>query len=449
MKVLIVGGGNVGLAAAKAALVGNDVHILEMDVSVAETVKNVLPVSIIKGDASNPRILRNALERIKPDVILSAVKDDAINVFVCQNAKTMRKSIRTIACIRNPEFMESDQDKFEGVDVLISPDKLSVEKMINVAILENAVNYERLDIGSYGLGTFRIEKGHDIAGKTVMNLNLPGDCAIAAIIRGETTITDISTTEIHVDDRLIVFGSWASIEKFNDLVGIKKEAREFVVLGAGHIGLSVAKQISEKSDKIFVKILDNDMERCREAAKQLRKVIVVRGNIVDPQFLRSESIERADALISVTDVDERNLLACMTALRFGIRKIVSRYSIEEYEGVFKYAGIESVTGYHKLIMNEVTRNLRTTEHCFVHVMEQPGSFCLAYKLEASSPLSNRFYGDVVVPQGVNIFAIIRDGTTIFPDLTTKFQKGDNVLLYTHKTDFIQLTNLLGKNVPEF
>ena len=185
MKVLIVGGGNVGLAAAKAALVGNDVHILEMDVSVAETVKNVLPVSIIKGDASNPRILRNALERIKPDVILSAVKDDAINVFVCQNAKTMRKSIRTIACIRNPEFMESDQDKFEGVDVLISPDKLSVEKMINVAILENAVNYERLDIGSYGLGTFRIEKGHDIAGKTVMNLNLPGDCAIAAIIRGE------------------------------------------------------------------------------------------------------------------------------------------------------------------------------------------------------------------------------------------------------------------------
>ena len=56
MKVLIVGGGNVGLAAAKAALVGNDVHILEMDVSVAETVKNVLPVSIIKGDAKSASI---------------------------------------------------------------------------------------------------------------------------------------------------------------------------------------------------------------------------------------------------------------------------------------------------------------------------------------------------------------------------------------------------------
>ena len=339
MRVLIVGGGNVGLAAAKAALVGNDVHIMECDVNVAETVKNILPVSIIKGDASNPRVLRNALERIKPNVILSAVRDDAINVFVCLNAKHMRPQIRTIACIRNPEFVDIEEDKFEGVDVLISPDKLSVEKMINVAILENAVNYEKLDIGSYGLCTFKIEKGHDIVGKTVMNLDLPGDCAIAAIIRGETTITDISTTEILVDDRIIVFGSWSSFEKFNDLIGIKKEAREFVVLGAGHIGLSVAKKISEMSDKIFVKILDNDMERCREAAKQLRKVIVVRGNIVDPQFLRSESIERADALISVTDIDERNLLACMTSLRFGIRKIVSRYSIEEYEGVFKYAGI--------------------------------------------------------------------------------------------------------------
>ena len=449
MKVLIVGGGNVGLAAAKAAIVGNDVHILERDVNVAETVKNVLPVSIIKGDASNPHVLRNALDRIRPNVLLSAVKDDAINIFVCLNTKRIKPEIRTIACIRNPEFLDSDQYKYEGVDVLISPDKLSVEKMINVAVLENAVNYEKLDIGAYGLCTFRIERGHDIAGKTVMNLELPADCAIAAIIRGDLTITDVSTTEIHVDDRIILFGSWAAAERFNELIGIKKEAREFVVLGAGNIGLSVAREISEMSDKIFVKILDNDMERCREAAKQLRKVIVVRGNIVDPQFLRSESIERSDALISVTDVDERNLLACMTALRFGIRKIVSRYSIEEYEGVFKYAGIESVTGYHKLIMNEVTRNLRTTEHCFVHVMEQPGSFCLAYKLEASSPLTNRFYGDVVVPEGVNIFAIIREGTTIYPDLTTVFQKGDNVLLFTHKTDFIQLTNLLGKNVPEF
>ncbi len=447
MKVLIVGAGNVGQAAAKAAISGNDVHLIEKDVNVAETAKSSLPVSLLKGDASNPSVLKSALERIHPDVIFSAVRDDAINIFVCVNAKHFKPSLRTVACIRNPEFL--DVDTYEGVDYLVSPDKLSVEKMINTALLENAVNYEKLNIGDYGLTTFKIERGHDIIGRTVMNLDLPQDCAIVSIHRGQLTITDIATVEIHEGDRIVLFGTRNAAVAFNKLIGIKKEAREIVILGAGHIGLAIAEQIAERDDKMFVKIMDDDMERCREASKKLRTAIVVRGNIVDPQFLRSENIERADAVISVTDVDERNLLACMTSLRFGISKIISRYSIEEYEGVFKYAGIESVIGYHKLIMNEVTKNLTTTEQCSVHVMEQPGSHFLAFKLDNYSPIANKYYGDVVFPSGINIFALRRNGITIYPSLTTKFLIGDQVLMLTHKIDTIQLTGLLGKNAPEF
>ena len=137
------------------------------------------------------------------------------------------------------------------------------------------------------------------------------------------------------------------------------------------------------------------------------------------------------------------------SLRFGIGKIVSRYSIEEYEGVFKYAGIESVIGYHKLIMNEVAKNLSTTEQSSVHVMEQPGCHFLSFKLDNSSPIARKYYGDVVIPNGINIFAIRRNNTTLYPILTTKFEVGDIVLLLTHKIDPLQLTNLLGKNAPEF
>ncbi len=447
MKVLIVGAGNVGLAAAKAALSGNDVHLIEKDVNVAETAKSTLPVSLLKGDASNPSTLGSAIERIKPDVVLSAVKDDAINIFVCLNTKHFNSKIRTVACIRNPKFL--DTTTYEGVDYLVSPDKMSVEKMINTAILENAVNYEKLEIGDYGLTTFKVERGHDIIGRTVMNIDLPQDCAIVSILRGNITFTELATVEIHAGDRIVVFGTDKAAEAFNKLIGIKKEAREIVILGAGHIGLSIAEEISQRDSKMFVKVMDDDMERCREASKKLRNAIVVRGNIVDPQFLRSENIERADAVISVTDIDERNLLACMTSLRFGIRKIISRYSIEEYEGVFKYAGVESVIGYHKLIMNEVTKNLNTTEQCSVHVMEQPGSHFLAFKLDDSSPIAGKYYGDVVIPSGINVFALRRNGTTIYPTLTTRFLVGDQVLLFTHRIDNLQLTGLLGKNAPEF
>ena len=447
MKIIIVGGGNVGQACSKAATVGNDVHVIEKDSSVSEAIRNALPVSVLKGDASNPRTLRTALENIKPKMLISAARDDGINIFVCSSAKHIDPNIRTLACIRDPDFYV--KEGYEGVDQLVAPDTLSSEKIIKVALLENVVNYEKLDLDELCLTTFKVERGHHIVGRTVMNINLPPECTIVCIYRDDRSITQVSTTEIHADDRIVVLGTWKAAEEFNQLVGIKKEAREFVILGAGHQGMAIAKAITEASGKNFVKILDDDINRCREASKLLRKAIVVNGNIVDPQFLLSESIDRADALISVTDMDERNLLACMTAMRFGIRKIISRYSIEEYEGIFKYAGIESVAGYHKIITNEIIKNLRATEISSVHVMENPEDFFLTFVLQASSPMTGEYYGDIVVPDGVNICAVIRKGSMFYPDLLTRFELGDKVLLYTHKIESLQLTELLGNSAPEY
>ena len=418
MKIVNVGGGNVGQATAKAALSGNDLHVIEKDATVAENIRNVLPVSILNGDASNPNTLRNALERISPDMLISAVREDGINIFVCSNAKRFNKDVRTIACIRNPEFL--DKEGYDGVDVFVAPDDLSSDKMIKVALLENAVNYEKLYFKDYSLTTFKIERGHQIVGKTVMNIALPEDCTIVCIYRGDKAITEISTTEVHPDDRIVILGTWKATQEFNELIGIKKEAKEFVILGAGHQGLSIARAITESGKKNFVKILDNDINKCREASKQLKKAI-----------------------------DERNLLACMTAMRFGIRKIISRYSIEEYEGIFKYAGIESVVGYHKIIANEITRSLRNKANCAVHVMENRGDFFLGFKLDRGSPMAGEYYGDLVIPEGVNVCAMIRKGVMTFPDMLTKFEIGDWVLLYTHEVEPLELTGPLGNNAPEF
>ena len=221
------------------------------------------------------------------------------------------------------------------------------------------------------------------------------------------------------------------------------------IVGCGSIGSKLAKAADDMEEVKRIYLVDIKKDIADKVAAGLKKAIVVNGNIVDPQFLLSESIDRADALISVTDVDERNLLACMTAMRFGIRKIISRYSIEEYEGIFKYAGIESVVGYHKIIANEITRSLRNKANCAVHVMENRGDFFLGFKLDRGSPMAGEYYGDLVIPEGVNVCAMIRKGVMTFPDMLTRFEIGDWVLLYTHEVEPLQLTGLLGNNAPEF
>ena len=448
MKVIIVGAGNVGMASAEAASRNNDILMIDKDPVRAEAAKNTLPVSVLKEDGSNPKILKEAIERTNADVILSSVPDDAINLFICVAAKNIKPDIRTIACIRNPDYMTVEM---KSVDLLVSPESITAEKIIKMATLENATTFDRLSIKGMCVVTFRIENGQKVIGKTVIDMDIPEGCTIVAIYRGEETIRDVAATELRNNDRLCVMGTDEGIQKFNDAIGVKKDIREIVILGAGQSGIEIGKTLCSSPEKYFVKMIDDDLARCREASKALKEAIVVNGPIVDPLFLRSESVDRADVIISVSPMDERNLLACMTALRFGTRKIVSRYSMEEYEEIFKYAGIESVVGYHRVIVNEISRAaviaIDDRSNGFIR-MERPNDFLFGIDVKPGIPICGMMLGDIKVPEGVRLTAVIRDGKVFYPNLTTRFQEGDQVMVYTHMADPIKLSALLGNQIPE-
>ena len=448
MKVIIVGAGNVGMASAEAASRNNDVLMIDSDPARTEAAKNTLPVSVLREDGSNPKVLREAIERTEADIIFSSVPDDAINIFICVAAKNIKPTIRTIACIRNPDYMVED---LKDVDLLISPESITAEKIIMMTTLENAVTFDRLSIDGMCIVTFRIENGQKVVGKTVMEMDVPKGCSVVAVYRGTETLLDTATAELRSGDRLCVMGTYGGIREFNDAIGVRKNAREVVILGAGQSGIEIGKTLCADRGKYFVKIIDDDLARCREASKVLREAIVVNGPVVDPVFLRSENVDRADVVISVSPADERNLLACMTALRFGIRKIISRYSMEEYDEIFKYAGIESVVGYHRVIVNEISRrmviSIDGSSAGFIR-MDRPGDCLFGVDIKRGIPVCGMMLGNIRFPEGVRVAAVIRDGDLFYPSLTSQFAEGDRVLIYAHEADPVKLSALLGNQIPE-
>ncbi|AGI48011.1 K+ transport systems, NAD-binding component [Thermoplasmatales archaeon BRNA1] len=446
MKVIVAGAGNVGMASAKAASAYNEVLVLEKDAEKADIAKNVLPVSVMKGDASNPKTLKGAIDKFHPDVILSAVKDDSMNLFICMMAKRLMPDIRTIATIRDNEFVI--EGGYPGVDSIIAPENINIDKIISMAMIENAINFSRFRTVKLCLCLFRVVRGADIIGKPFMDLRIPEFSNVIAVYRGKETITDLLSAEVHENDRLLVLGSYESLLEFNQLVGVKKPARSFVILGATEMGIAVASAIADSPGKKFVKIIDEDIVKCKDAARRLGGVIVVNGSVADPVFLRSESVDRSDVLISVTDYEEKNLLACMTSIRFGINKIISRYTTDDYEGIFKYAGIESIIGYHRVITNEVSQMLGSKDIADATlILDRPNEFIIKLKAEDKLPFRNKPLGDVYLPRGVKIAAIIRGDDIIYPSLTDRISKGDEFMLYLHDVDRIQLAKALGHEAP--
>ena len=445
MNIIIVGAGKVGYKVAEVLSARNDVMIIENDPSIAERLKSLLNVSVFNENGSNPKVLGEAISRHQADVIISTTHLDGVNLYICMLAKQLKPSIRTIARIIDPDYdLNSQSSDMTGIDHIFSPELLCANTIASMAVLENAVEFESIESLDMGLATFLVTAEHtNIIGKVVMGLDMPPDTTAVAIYRGDDVIMENETVELHEGDRICVLGSKKGIEAFNEMMGVAREATEFVVLGASVTGIHTARFLESKNR--YVKLIESDPEVCRKLARQFSNVIIVNGNVVDPHLLKMENIGRSDVLIALGATDETNLLACLMGNKLGARKIISMYSMNEYEDIFDFTGIPSTIGYHRVVANEITKTLVSDEESILQ-MKYPGELFFSIIVNDKSEAANQRVGDVRLPPGCRVACIVRGEEKIYPRMDTLYMPGDKLLMFTYNVKMNRLEKLFRTQI---
>jgi trk system potassium uptake protein TrkA len=442
MNIIIVGVGKVGFTAAEVLSPLHDVMIIDNDLSRVETAKSLLNASVLHEDGASPKTLENAITRHQADAIICTTGRDDENLFIAMISKHIKPSIKTIARVRNPEYLIKTSTDL--VDQIISPEMITADKVATLALLENAVDYESIESMGMGLATFEVTKQHrDIIGKVVINLDIPEQCTVVAIYRGDDVILNNETTEIHAGDKICVLGSPDGITEFNKRMGVIHEAGEFVIIGGGVAGARTAKILESK--KRYVKLFEPDPEKCRKLAREFNSVIIVNGSGVDPHLLKAENVGRADVLIAITDVDETNLLSCLMGMKLGATKIITRYSMVEYEDIFDFTGIKTTIGHHRIVANEITKTLISDQQSILR-MKREGELFFSIYVNARSKLCEQHVGDVHMPDGARVACIIRGKDTIYPRMDTQFKADDKVLMFTYNVNMNKLERLFGTSI---
>ncbi len=432
----------MGFTAAEVLSPLHDVMIIDNDKSRVETAKSLLNVSVLLEDGSSPRTLEEAITRINADIVISTTNCDDKNLFISMISKHIKPEIKTIARVKDPDFIESATPDI--VDQVISPEIITANKVAELALLENAVDYESIESMNMGLATFEVTKDNtNVVGKVVINLDIPNECTVVAIYRDEETILNCETTEIHVDDKMCVLGSPEGIRDFNTMMGVVRDAGEFVIVGGGIAGTQLAKILESK--KRYVKLIEPNSERCKRLARDFTSAIIVNGSGVDPHLLKSENVGRTDVFAAMTHTDETNLLACLMAKKLGAFKIISRYSMMEYEDIFDYTGIKTTVGNHRIVANEITKTLISDEQAILR-MKHEGELFFSVNVGPKSRLVDVHLGDVRLPDGSRVACIMREGKAIYPRMDTQFRSGDKVLLFTFDVNLNKLERLFGTSI---
>ncbi len=451
-KVIVIGAGTVGYLVAETIAEADDVMVIENDRHIAEKLRTDLNVSVLLEDGSNPQVLRDAIRKHSAETVISTLKDDSANILICIMAKRIKPEIKTVASVNNPDFYnEIKSDEYPEIDFVMSPELKVSEKMFRIASLENAIDYELVDEINAGVAIFKVRPEHKIVENTVLNLDLPENCTVFGIYRDNKLHLDTDTMEIREGDEICVFGSEESLEKFNKMMmETEIKTTEVIILGGSIVGTNVLKNFLANKRKPLLSLVEIDYERSIYLSKKFPDVTILNGDFKDPRVQRAENIFKSDCLIITSGSDDTNLLMCMSAKDKGC-KVISRYFKPEFKEIFKNTGLDAIIGYHRIITNEIARCILPNEVAFLTLKESKELFFI-HNVNKDSVFSGKYLGDVHIPDGIKIVAILRPGETggiIYPEFDTRMLDGDQLIVFTNLSKESEFRKLFKKDIlPE-
>lgn len=204
MYVVINGGGKVASYLARQLLEhGHAVSLIEKREEVARKLATELPGDplIILGDGCDS-VYQEDAGVTRADVFVAATGDDD-NLVACQLAKIAFGVPRAVARVNNP--------KNEHIFHALGIEAISSTTIISRLIEEEATIGDMRTLMALRKGDMaivEIELPVDrcvVCGKKVADLDLPVDCVIVALLRGESVMAVHGDTEMQPGDVVIAF----------------------------------------------------------------------------------------------------------------------------------------------------------------------------------------------------------------------------------------------------
>ena len=202
MRVAICGAGKVGTyIAADLKDAGHDVLLIERDPDLVARRQPTLDVDWYVADACELSSLAET-GIAECEVVVAATGEDQVNLVISLLAKQEFAVPRVVARVNHPKnhwlFNES-----WGVDVAVSTPHLLtalVEEAVSVGSLVQLLQFEG---GDASLVEVTLAPESPAAGKTIVELGLPRDASIVALVRSRRLIVPRGDTVIQAGDEVL------------------------------------------------------------------------------------------------------------------------------------------------------------------------------------------------------------------------------------------------------
>lgn len=204
-KVLIAGGGNIGMRLAQSLENTYQVKLIEHNRNRARSLSEQLEKTIVlHGDAADEDLLLE--ENIEgTDVFCAVTNDEEANILAGMLAKRMGAR-KVLSLINRPSYVDLVQNG--TIDIAISPQQITIGKLLahvrrgDVVVVHSLRRGAAEAIEAVAHGDPQTSR---VVGRQIGAIELPPGATIGALVRGEDVLMPHHDTVIEADDHIILF----------------------------------------------------------------------------------------------------------------------------------------------------------------------------------------------------------------------------------------------------
>ena len=412
MRIVIVGAGKVGMALTKHLSVEHNVTVIDQEPQLIDNIINVYDVMGICGNGASLAVQKEA-EVDKAELLIATVSNDEINILACLVAKKLGVK-HTIARVRNPEYRPQLTFLKEelGLSMTINPEAAAAREIFHILQFPSSINRDFFAKGQGEVVEFKIRGNSPVVGKSLVELYRSSriKMLICAVERGDDVYIPNGDFVLQAGDIIHVTGENRNLTALMRYLNLpSNRIREVVIVGGSRLGYYLAEELTRTGIK--VKIIERDYDRCV-----------------------AECAGKTDALITLTDIDEINLVISLFGEQIGIPKTITKMDRIDQFNAFKAMGVDSIVSPKHIICDDVLRYVRAMRNhrsdavISLHRLVKRKVEALEFRVDKDMPKAGIPLRDLTLKKNTLVACIRRRGKIVFPDGNQSIQPEDTVIV---------------------
>lgn len=449
MDIVIVGGGKLGVSLLTALTQeDHNVSLIELNEDRCNRLTNKFDIDGFVGNGGHIDVQQEARVNTA-DLFLAVTADDETNIIAAAIAKNIGAK-HTIARLRDPGFAKQAdfmRDKL-GITMVINPDYETAEQIATILHYPSATSVEEFARGRVHIIEIPVS-GQPLDGLSIQKFrNRYPDIIACLIQRDGEAIVPKGDTVIQDADLLSVTGTQADLLDFYHQVGFTdKKLKNALIVGGGRITHYLLERLSNRH--LELKVIELDEDVAVSLSQTFPEVIVVNGDGSDQDFLREERLGQFDAAITLTGIDEENMLVSLYARRQGVEKVITKVNRTDLISLIGVTSLQGIVTPTRLITNKILRFVRSIQSKnlnadieMLYRMNSNVAEAIQFRINKEMPYTNRKIQDLDFATGVILAAIIRQDMLIFPTGQDELYKDDQVIIITTQKNVQSLEDVL-------